>query len=268
MHPIALQFGSFTIHWYGVLVALGFFLGIWTASRRGVRDGLSAEAILDSGFWLLLGTLVGARALHVLSYWKQNFASQPHPFIEIFMIQKGGLVFYGGFIGASLAVLFYTRAKKIPLWKFADALAPSIALGYFFGRFGCLMTGCCFGKECHVPWAIHFPPGHETHPLGLAEGIPVHPTQIYDAFLSLGLYFFLAWLYRRKKFDGQIFAVYLVCYAVLRSFVEMFRGDYKPQEYFLGLSPGQAMGVFVFSAGIFLYWKFSPRKTAPAPSTS
>ena len=128
------------------------------------------------------------------------------------------------------------------------------------------MTGCCFGKVCHAPWAIQFPPGHETHPLDMAEGIPVHPTQIYDAFLSLGLYFFLAWLYRRKKFDGQIFAVYLVCYAVLRSFVEMFRGDYKPREYFLGLSPGQAMSVFVFSFGLFLFWKFSPRKITPPNS--
>ena len=84
-------------------------------------------------------------------------------------------------------------------------LAPSIALGSVFGRIGCLLNGCCYGRACDLPWAISFPPGN---PLG-SPTYPVHPTEIYDALLNLGLYFFLAWLFRRKKFDGQIFATYL-----------------------------------------------------------
>jgi prolipoprotein diacylglyceryltransferase len=109
---------------------------------------------------------------------------------------------------ASLATILYVWKNKLPLWKFSDTLAPSIALGYVPGRLGCLMNGCCYGKPTGLPWALHFPPGHETN------GVGVHPTQIYDALLNFGLYLGLAWLFRRKKFDGQVFAAYLLCYAV------------------------------------------------------
>ncbi|MDB6023867.1 MAG: prolipoprotein diacylglyceryl transferase [Verrucomicrobiales bacterium] len=177
------------------------------------------------------------------------------------MIQKGGLVFYGGFIGALLAMVLYTRLKKIPLWKFADAVAPSIALGHTFGRIGCLMTGCCFGKQCSLPWAITFPEGHETHVMG-GLATPVHPTQIYEAVLNFSLYLFLAWFYQRKKFSGQVFAMYLICYAVLRSIVELFRADYKPAEYYLNglISPGQFVSIGIITAGLALFFLL-PRRT-------
>ena len=220
MHPIALQLGPLSIHWYGVMVALAFLAGLWTASRRGLRDGIAAEKIVDLGPWLIVGAILGARTLYVVSYWRESFAGKPLE--EIFMVWKGGLVYYGGLVGASIAGILYTRLKKLPLWKVADIVAPSIALGYVFGRIGCLLNGCCYGRACNLPWAIRFPADNPLQP----PTFPVHPTQIYDSLLNLGLYAFLAWLYRRKKFDGQVFGVYLVCYAVLRSFVEMFRGDY------------------------------------------
>jgi phosphatidylglycerol:prolipoprotein diacylglycerol transferase len=255
VHPIAFHFDRFTIYWYGIFTALGFLAGFWTASRRAVRDGLKADDIMDSAIWILIGTVVGARSLHVISYWHEQYAGQPWK--EIFMIQKGGLVYYGGLMGASAAAILYTRIRHMPLWKYADALAPSVALGHAFGRVGCLMTGCCFGKECHLPWAISFPPQHETH------GIPVHPTQIYESLLNFCLYLFLAWAYRRKKFDGQIFAAYLMIYAVVRSFVELFRGDYKPQEFaFHILAPGQVVSIFVFVIGGVLFWIFSRDQSA------
>src|SRR6185369_10466931 len=163
MHKVALHIGSWPIHWYGVLVATGFLAGLWTASRRAVRDGLTSDQVLDSGPWMIIGTIIGARALYVATYWKESFAG--FPISEIFMVQKGGLVFYGGFIGAVISVATYTWRKKIATWKLADALAPSIALGYVFGRIGCLMNGCCYGRECTLPWAITFPRGHETFPL-------------------------------------------------------------------------------------------------------
>src|SRR5690606_18119043 len=153
----------------------------------------------------------------------EDFADKP--WTEVFMIQRGGLVFYGGFFGAVIAGLIYVRRKKIPLFKFADVLAPSISLVHALGRIGCLMTGSCYGKVCHAPWAIPFPVGHVTHPAG-SSALPVHPTQIYESLLNFALYFFLAWLFRRKKFDGQILASYLLGYAVVRSFVETFRADY------------------------------------------
>jgi phosphatidylglycerol:prolipoprotein diacylglycerol transferase len=263
VHKIALQLGPLTLTWYGICVAFGFLIGIWTASRRGVRDGVAPEKIMDLGPWLLIGAIVGARLLYVISYWKESFAGQP--FWEIFMVYHGGLVYYGGLIGASLGCILYARLKKISLWKFADILAPSIALGYFFGRFGCLMNGCCYGKACSLPWAITYPVGHETHPVGFAA-TPVHPTQIYDSLLNLVLYVFLVQLYRRKKFDGQVFAAYLICYAVTRSFVESFRGDYTQVHYFAGLTPAQMVSIGILTVGLILLFTLakSPRtQTAP-----
>ena len=262
MHPIALHLGNYPVHWYGIFVATGFLLGLWTASRRGLRSGIAAETVMDFAPWLMLGVIAGARILHVITYWREEFAHQP--WTEMFMVQHGGLVFYGGFFGAVIATLIYTRRKKISLLKFADVLTPSISLGHAFGRIGCLMTGCCFGKECQLPWAVRYPVGHETHPVGSAA-LAVHPAQIYESILNFGLYFALAWLYRRKKFDGQILAVYLLGYALLRSFVEMFRADYKPSEYFLNglISPGQFVSIGIFAAGAILFAiQYPKRKTA------
>lgn len=246
MHPIAFHFGPFTVHWYGVMIALAFLAGLWTASRRSAHDGIDGGKIVDLGPWLIVGAIIGARFLYVISYWNEQFARKP--FWEIFMIHRGGLVYYGGLIGASLACILFVRVKRLPLWKVADILAPSIALGYVFGRIGCLLNGCCYGSACELPWAVHYPETHDT------AGAAVHPTQVYDSLLSLGLYIGLAWLYRRKRFDGQIFALYLASYAVLRSFVEIFRGDY-PRYYAGGwLTPAHLVSIGIFAAGLALLW--------------
>jgi phosphatidylglycerol---prolipoprotein diacylglyceryl transferase len=247
VHPIAFNIGSFEIHWYGLCLVAAFVIGFGTASRRAGRDGLTANQILDAGTWLILGAIVGSRVFYVFSYWREQFADQP--WTEVFMVRRGGLVFYGGLVGASTAIILYAWRKQLSLRKLADAFAPSIPLGYVFGRMGCLMTGCCYGQPTELPWAIHFPAGHATHGVGL------HPTQIYDALLSLALYAALAWLYRRKKFDGQIFAVYLMGYAVSRALVEGFRGDYTPEFIHWGLTPAQCMGAAGLAVGALLYWK-------------
>lgn len=245
MHPIAFQIGSLTVHWYGVMMALAFIAGLWTAGRRCRIEGVPSDKVLDIGPWLIVGSILGARIFYVVSYWKESFAGQP--LIEIFMIQHGGLVYYGGLLGAIAAGVLYARIRKLPLWQLADIVAPSIALGYVFGRIGCLLNGCCYGQPCSLPWAIHFPQGHETFPNG------VHPTEIYDALLNLGMYGFLAWLYRHKKFRGQVFAAYLLCYAVTRSIVESFRGDYPVNHLHAGLTPAHLVSIGIFIAGALLY---------------
>ena len=253
MHPIAFYLGSLPIHSYGVMVALAFLAGLWTATRRCARENLSREDIGDVTLWLMVGGVIGARTVYVVTYWEE-FAGGP--LSEIFMIQHGGLVYYGGLIGAILAAMITMRVKRMPLWKTADVLAPSIALGNAIGRIGCLLNGCCYGRACSLPWAIRFPDGHPT------GGAPVHPTEIYDTLLNLGLYGFLAWLFRRKKFDGQIFATYLLCYAVTRSIVEMFRGDYTAGHQHFGLTPAQLISVPIFCSGLILAVLLSRR--APA----
>jgi len=250
MHRIAFDIGNFHVHWYGVMIALAFLAGLWTASRRALREGIAPEKIIDLGPWLILGAILGARTLYVMTYW-DTLMKDPlfpsAPWTEVFMVQRGGLVFYGGLIGATVSGMIYSRRKKIPLWKLGDILAPSIALGYVFGRIGCLLNGCCYGRVCDLPWAIHFPPEHETYPNG------VHPTQIYDSLLNLILYLALAWQFRRKKFDGQIFALYLMCYAVTRSIVETFRGDYDVAHRHAGLTPAHLVSIGIFAAGAILF---------------
>src|SRR5208282_6577614 len=152
------------------MVALAFLFGLWTATLRARRENISGEKITDIVLWLMIGGILGARVVYVTTYWQEEFASQP--FSEIFMIQHGGLVYYGGLIGATIAGMIYIHWKKMPLWKTADVFAPSIALGSIFGRIGCLLNGCCYGRACSLPWAIRFPADHAT------GGEPVHPTQI------------------------------------------------------------------------------------------
>jgi phosphatidylglycerol:prolipoprotein diacylglycerol transferase len=260
VHPIAFHLGPLTVHWYGVMIALAFLAGLWTATLRARREKIPAEKIADVTLWLMVGGIIGARFVYVTTYWREEFADQP--FSEVFMIQHGGLVYYGGFLGAAAAGIIYILWKKMPLWKTLDVLAPSIALGSVFGRIGCLLNGCCYGRPTDLPWAITFtnPQAHELS--GTPLDIPLHPTEIYDALLNFGLYVFLAWLFRRKKFDGQIFATYLLCYAVTRSIVECFRGDYTNLHYHLGLTPAQWISVPIFVAGLALAAFLSRR--APA----
>lgn len=273
MHPVAFQIGQFTIYWYGILVASGILLGLYTASRRSALDRLPREAVADLGTLLIVGALLGARLLYVFTFWKEDFAGQS--WTKIFAIRDGGLVFYGGLIGASVATISYCAWKKLPLWSLADTLAPSIALGHVFGRLGCLMTGCCFGKPSDLPWAIQFPKQSQAwnHQIALEKitggqaTLPVHPTQIYESLLNLVLFFALARLYRRKKFDGQVFATYLLCYAVLRAFVEMFRGDYPANQITAGLTPAQMVSLGIFAAGV-LVWKLAPRRLGRAEAAS
>jgi phosphatidylglycerol:prolipoprotein diacylglycerol transferase len=233
------------------MMALAFFAGLWTATRRARRVNVAGDVIADVTLWLMAGGIIGARIAYVTTYWKQEFADQPLK--EIFMVQHGGLVYYGGLIGATVAGFIYVLWKKLPAWKIADILAPSIALGSVFGRTGCLLNGCCYGYACDLPWAIHFPAEHETH------GVAVHPTEIYDALLNLVLYLALAWLFRRKKFDGQIFAAYLMGYAVFRSIAEHFRGDYPADHIHAGLTSAQVLSIGILFVGAALwFWRSRP----------
>ena len=258
MHPIAFNLLGFQpVRWYGVMMALAFLVGMWTATRRARLANVHADVIADVTLWLMGGSILGARLVYVTTYWKSEFAGQP--WTEIFMIQHGGLVFYGGLIGATVSGIGYLRWKQLPVWKIADILAPSIALGSVFGRIGCLLNGCCYGRACDLPWAIHFPPGHETH------GLAVHPTQLYDALLNLGLYAGLAGLFRPRKFDGQILALYFIGYAVCRSTVEFFRGDYPADHIHAGFfTPAQLVSAPILMAGLALYfWRRTKAQVKP-----
>ncbi|HEX7859451.1 MAG TPA: prolipoprotein diacylglyceryl transferase [Verrucomicrobiae bacterium] len=259
MDQVAFRIFNFDIHWYGVLAALGFVLGFGTAGRRAPRAGIKSDTVFNLAPWLIVGTIIGARLLYVTSYWDQEFAGKP--FWHVFNM-RAGLVFYGGLIGASLAGIIFCLRNKVPLWRMGDVMAPSIALGHALGRIGCFMTGCCWGKPWDGFCAVRFPVGHETH------GTSVHPVQLYESALNFAFYVGLAWLFRRRKFDGQVFAAYLVGYAIIRTITESFRGDYT--KHYLGgiLTPGQTVSILIFAAGIALWLKQRSARVPTLPAAA
>lgn len=235
MHPVLFRIGPFAVHTYGVFVAMAFLSAIALALREARREGEDANKILDLCFYVIVAAIVGSRALYVLVNWS-TFRHDP---FEVVRIWHGGLVFYGGFIGALITALWYIRSKGLSLLKTADIMAPSIAFGQFVGRIGCFFAGCCYGKTCDLPWAVTF-----THPDSLApKGVTLHPTQLYSSLNSLFIFLVLVGLRRIKGFEGQIFWTYVLLYGVTRSILEHFRGDERGMFVEGMLSTSQLIGL-------------------------
>ena len=235
MHPEFIHIGPLDIYTYGVFVALGFMVGLWVAARRAPSEGIQSDQIADLGVWLIVSGMLGGKLFHIVLFWN-DFITAWHA--EGLRSLREGFVFYGGFILATLTTVGYAFAKRLPLAKLTDVLAPSVALGHMFGRLGCFFNGCCYGKACALPWAVKFPPPH------VMAGIPVHPTEIYEALGNLAIFVGLTAFYRHKRFDSQIWWLYVLSYGVLRFIVEFFRGDYDTY-YFRVLTIGQLVAMFM-----------------------
>jgi phosphatidylglycerol:prolipoprotein diacylglycerol transferase len=239
MYPILLDLGGFSIKTYGFLIALGFALGLLLASREAKRVGLSVQAIGDLAFYILLGAIIGARLYFILT--NLDYFTR-HP-LDMLKIWQGGLTFFGGFIAAVILCVWMIRRHRLPVWKTLDVFAPSLALGVFFGRLGCLAAGCCYGRQCALPWAVTF-----THPETLARtGVPLHPTQIYSALAALITFVILYVLRRHKSFDGQLALLWILCYSCARVVIEQFRGDVRG-----GMLTDNIELSFVIAAGLII----------------
>jgi phosphatidylglycerol:prolipoprotein diacylglycerol transferase len=244
MYPILIEFGFFKIFTYGLLVATGFLVAILLASSRAEKEGLDSQKVLDLCFYVMVSALLGARLLYVIVEYRY-FLTSP---LEIFKFWKGGLVFYGGLILGVLISLWYLKRSQMPMWKTADLLAPSIALGQSIGRWGCFFAGCCYGKKTDVAWGITF-----TDPRSLAPfGISLHPTQVYLSLNAVLIFMFLMWLSKRKVFDGQILWSYGILYSIGRFVIEYFRGDDRGFAVEQILSTSQFVGVFIFILSAFM----------------
>ncbi len=242
MHPILVKIGPLSIPTYGFFVAAGFLLGMALALKRARQEGVKPEIITDLAFYILLGTLLGARIYYVGEHWAY-FKVRPW---EALYLWRGGLAFYGGFIGAFAMALWHVKRHHFPLWPLADLLAPSIAAGEAVGRLGCFSAGCCYGKPCQLPWAVTFTNPHSLAPLG----IPLHPTQLYHALANLLIFLVLIWLYPKRRFKGEIFFVYLFLYGLARFAIEFFRGD--PRSFLGPLSLPQWFSLLAMAVAGFM----------------
>jgi phosphatidylglycerol:prolipoprotein diacylglycerol transferase len=245
MYPELFRIGNFPINTYGVFLALAFLCAILITVRLAVRDGLPREKIYDLCLWMLLSSLIGSKLL--MLFTEPEYRDNPMQLLSLDFLRSGG-VFYGGLIGAILAGYFLMRRYKLPWWKTADACAPGIAIGNFFGRQGCFAAGCCWGKPTSLPWGVKFSAlGHEI--TGVPTGVPLHPTQLYESFAMLIVFFFLLWLHKRRYFDGQVILFYALLYSVVRFTIEFFRDDPRGDLFGLttatGLSTSQLISIVV-----------------------
>lgn len=245
MFPILFRIGPITLHTYGLFVALGFFAAVKIASFFAVREGGAKKSVEDSFYQLIVilifSGIVGARLFYVLSTWDEF---RDH-LIDVIKVWQGGLVFYGGFLGAVAGFIFWYRKNRAYPWlQIADWIAPAAAFGHALGRLGCFSAGCCYGKPTDKPWGVIF-----SHPESLAPlGISLHPTQLYEFFFLIALGTFLFWrAIQRKSEYGFVFADYLLIYPVGRFVIEIFRGDLPRTA---GLTPGQWTSILIFLAGI------------------
>ena len=272
MDPVAFHLGPLTIRWYGIFVALGFLGGYLLMQIRASRYKVSKETAADVAFAALIGGLIGARLFYVIEFWDEEFRGH---YLDIIMIQRGGLVFYGGFMGAAALIALWGRHRKWPMRSLADLVAPAIPLGHALGRVGCFLNGCCFG----LPWAgnlsVTYPgvtaDGYINGPLHVqrlkgvveADALTCHsvfPIQLVASAVNLSLCAILLLLERKRCFEGRRFPVYLVLYSAARFSVEFGRGDYIGST--AGLTPAQVVCLFLFPAG--LAWFVAAGRTAPA----
>lgn len=259
MFPDLFTIGPLTIHTYGLMVALGILAGVGLAEYLHRRSGGEPGRIIDMALMIVIAGLVGARVLFILinlEYYSLN------P-LEMVMLWRGGLVFYGGLAGGILALIGCVRFYHLSLWPILDLGAIAISLGHGLGRLGCFTAGCCYGRATDLPWAVIF-----TDPRCLAVEVldqPVHPTQLYSFLFLMGLTAFLVWLQPRSRFAGQGTAFYLILYGLFRFCVEFFRFDPRGTFNLLGagLATSQWISVAAVAAGAVIYFILDRRSSQP-----
>ena len=269
MYPELFRIGNFPINTYGVFLAVAFLCAILITVKLAARDGLPKERIYDLCLWMLLASLIGSKVL--MLFTEPEYRDHPAQLLSLDFLRSGG-VFYGGLIGAVVAGYFLMKRYRLPWWKTADACAPGIAIGNFFGRQGCFAAGCCWGKPTSLPWGVKFTElGHEI--TGVPTDAYLHPTQLYESFAMLLVFFFLLWLHKRKRFSGQVVLAYALLYSVIRFSIEFVRddprGDILGLTSLTGLSTSQLISIVVgIAALVILIIRRRPRLEIRENTTS
>ena len=264
MHPILFDFGPYKVPAYGAALAIAFIASSWLGIRRGEQLGLSTRALADLGLVIFAASLVGSRLLFALQ--QREILSAPlarwpellNPIPATIGPGTPGLSMTGGVLLALAASLLVLWLRGLPVLRYADVAAPSVALGESITRIGCFLNGCCAGTPCSLPWCVRFPLGNE----------PVHPTQLYASLAALLLFVGLLALARRRPTPGTVTAVWLLGASAGRALVDVFR-EY-PAETQLAIPGSLAIPAHVpvnlalFAIGLWL-WRRARADASPAP---
>jgi len=210
VHPEIAHWGFIHIRWYGVMLALAFLVGTAIALREARRLRIDEDRLITVILVTLVAAVLGARALYVVEHvdeFRQDWGG-------VLALWQGGLTLYGGIVAGTVAGLLTARQAGLPMWIVADALTPSLALRTAFGRVGCFMNGCCYGRPTKLPWGVVFPPdSFASLEFGTA---PVHPSQIYAALTGLVLFLLMWALRRRLAPPGTLFWTFIALFAAFR----------------------------------------------------
>ncbi|MCU1326531.1 MAG: prolipoprotein diacylglyceryl transferase [Bryobacterales bacterium] len=218
MFPRLFEIGGLAVPSYGFLVAIAFLTALWLASNFAKRRGLDSEKIVNLGVYCALTGMLGAKLLMIAL--DPAFREHPSEIFTMATLQSAG-IFFGGFIGALIFAYFYMRRQNLPVLATCDIFAPGLAIGHGIGRLGCLAAGCCWGKPTNLPWAITFTSPNTT--TGVPLGVPLHPTQVYEALGEGIIFLILATRLTRRHRDGEVIGLYLVLYGLVRFGVEFLR---------------------------------------------
>jgi len=265
---------SIPIYGFGTMLFLSYLSSAGLGSWRLRQRGLPGEIAWDAAIWIFLSGLFGGRLFYILQY-RDRFFEPGVPFgsslLRMLNLPDGGLVLYGGLIFAPLAFWLFARWKGLRALPLADLLIPSVFIGLMFGRLGCLMHGCCFGDYCELPWAVTFPPesapyltqvarGYLPPDLSSVHSLPLHPTQLYDAFNALAICLLLLafWPYRQR--DGEVLALGWVLYPINRFVIELLRWD-EPGQFGTRFTISQWGSGVILLAGI-AFWLWLQRRPA------
>jgi len=266
MHSICFRIGDMAIYWFGVMMALGFMAALASWTFLGRKQGRDFNYCSDMMFWIMVAGIVGARVAYVISEYR-TFMERP---ITILYLHRGGLIYYGGFIGAGLALYFFARSRREKFMSVVDFVITSVPLGHVFGRIGCFLNGCCYGGQYSGFLSVNYPRNSPPWDGQLYAGkikadancsLPVHPVQLYESIFNVFLYLILLWAYRNKKADGKVTALYLIMYPVGRFCLEYLRGDER-MRWIMGLSVAQIISLGLILFGIIV-WFVSRRAQAP-----
>lgn len=250
MYPKLLEIGPFTVHSYGFMLFVGFLVAIWFARKRAPRFDLKPDDIYDLAFWAILLGVIGARALFILQEWK-SYAAQPSKILSEF----SGLTSFGGLLGGFAGVVIYAKRAKKSLVALLDTVAPSFLLAHAIGRVGCLLTGCCYGHACDLPWGVSI--------VGLSGRY--HPAQIYDSLMNLAAFALLIRLERRGFALGQTFGAMLFLHGITRVIYELWRaGTSSTTMAGLPITEAQVAAGLMSLLGAVLYIRAGRRVNEPS----